>query len=176
MDFQTNQRCEAVFSSCGSYRFWLSREWGVHAPLGVFLCHNPSSADALRLDVTTMNCSNLAAHWGWRGFGIVNLYPVIKSERKDARSQTIPSAICEGNDYWIRRGRKLADVFVIAAGEDAQQATIETLRRNEISGPFHAIERLTDGGFHHPAWVRVRKNADERRYCSPVAIQLDLTV
>jgi hypothetical protein len=103
-----NQRCEAIFSVCRTYRFWLAREWGAFGTFGVFLCHNPSSADALWLDLTAMRCSNLAVHWGWRGFGIVNLFPFISSSLDEARKNvsTMAADVRALNDYWLLRGQR----------------------------------------------------------------------
>ncbi len=160
-----NQRCEASFSPCKKYRFWLAREWGVNGTFGVFLCHNPSSADALWLDPTTMRCNNLAVHWNWRGFGIVNLIPFITSDLAIARAATIRPDIATLNDDWLRRGRTVADVFVIAAGTEGQPDVIRVAQQLPLVPPCHAIRRNADGGYLHPSVVR-----DEKSFNAPETI------
>ena len=162
-----NQRCEAVFSPCGKYRFWLARDWGSFALFGVFLCHNPSAADALWIDRTTACCSNLAIHWNWRGFGIVNVIPFTSSHLASARAASIPAHISSRNDDWLRRARQLADIFIIATGADGHQQAISDIRRLSIRGPFHAIQQNKEEGYLHPSRV-----SDEASCPSPIPIQL----
>ena len=160
-----NQRCEAVFSACATYRFWVAREWGAFGTFGVFLCHNPSSADALWLDMTTLRCNNLAVHWKWRGFGIVNVLPLITSNLAAARTATIPPAISAINDDWLRRSRSLADIFVIAVGADGHKDAINAARR--LVPPFHAIGKNADGTYLHPAAKKVH---NEKMFTVPEPI------
>jgi hypothetical protein len=134
---------------------------------GVFLCENPSRADALWLDPTAKRCNNLAVHWSWRGFAIVNVNPFVASDCSSARAATIPSNIIAENDSWIHRARHLADVFVIAAGSECHQQAISAIKRLAISGPFHAIRRNEGGGYLHPSRV-----SDESDFPSPIPIDV----
>ncbi|MFH1067580.1 MAG: DUF1643 domain-containing protein [bacterium] len=143
------QKSEAVFSPCGKYRFWLCREWGLKAPFGVFLLANPSKADALWLDPTTMNCSNLAIQWGWRGFGIVNLNPFIDPVPANAAKHTPKSEVANINNHWIQTARNLADVFVLATGEDGLEKTQTLIKK--LKTPFYVIRLNKGKGFLHPA-------------------------
>jgi len=158
----SNTRSEAVFCLCGKFRYWLCREWGVHAPFGVFLLQNPSKADALKIDLTTFACSNLALAWGWRGFGIVNVSPYISQNSKKAllyKNDVL-------NDYWIVKAHKLADYFVIATGKDYHGDMQTTIgRTNLISSTYHCIDRNVGGGYRHPVWAR-----DVKKYPAPKLI------
>lgn len=159
-----NTRSEAVFSACSLYRFWLCREWGVAAPFGLFLLHNPSTADALLMDPTTLVCHNLALQWGWRGFGIVNLNPFIATDIDKVLS---PSEMADSdNDRWIRKACSAADVIVLASGEDGYALTLRKLQEQQIRGPFHAIDRLKGGGFKHPMY------SDLKKYPAPQPVEL----
>jgi hypothetical protein len=143
-------RSEAQFSSCGKYRFWLCREWGIKCPFGVFLLANPSEADALKLDFTITCCTNLALKWGWRGFGVINLNPGISSTPIGALSINIPPLISTENDNWIKKSRSLSDIFVLAAGED-NNAYASEIQRLGLPPPFHSIgQKNQGGGYPHP--------------------------
>lgn len=165
--FFATQNGEAVFSACGNYRFWLARQWGSFAPFGVFLCHNPSAADALWVDRTTACCSNLAIHWNWGGFGIVNIFPFASSDPGTARAARIPSDISGDNDGWLQRSRQRADIFLVATGTAGHQQAVSTIRRLSIPGQFHAIQPNKKGGYLHPSRV-----SDETSFASPILIQL----
>ena len=166
------QKCEAVFSPCGHYRYWLAREWGVAGLFGVFFLYNPSSADALWLDPTTMRCNNLAVQWGWRGFGIMNLIPAITSDVDNANKMNIPEAINAENDIWLIRGRKFADVLVLAPGADGNSLLRSKINDLSISGPFHAISCNEDGTYKHPA--SIFNDEELNRFTAPKQIFLNI--
>lgn len=140
------QKCKAVFSKCGKHRYWLRRQWDRLKPIGVFLCLNPSKADALTLDPTTMNCTNLAAHWDWGGFILVNLYshvstPVLPS----------PPASPPLNTRAIRRAVQKGGKAVVATGNEGVSEIAVLVSRGVLSAKAHAIgPRLKGGGFPHP--------------------------
>lgn len=161
------QHCEAAFSDDHVYRYWLAREWGSFAPFGVFLCHNPSLADALRMDHTVMCCSNLAFQWKWRGFGIVNVIPIISSDLSSARAARIPADIGDENDDWLRRARRLADIFIIATGAEGHSQAVDAVRRLSLPGPFSAIQENKEDGYLHPSRV-----SDPARFPAPIPINL----
>jgi hypothetical protein len=118
---------------------------------------NPSYADALKLDDTTMICTNLAILWGWRGFGIVNLNPSTGSP--PISHSNIPKAIKDKNDDWIERSRSLADIFVLAAGNDDQDIMRDKITNIPILGPFHSIDKKNDGGgYPHPSIFKDKEN------------------
>jgi hypothetical protein len=150
-------RSKAVFSSCSNYRFWLRRKWKIEGPFGVFLLINPSYADALRLDRTNRICIRLAYRWGWRGFGIVNLNPYRKSTPD--KLPTIPDVLRPTNDKWIIRSRSLADIFILAVGNDYHAEMKSIITRLSLSGPFYAInEKNKEGGYPHPMSCLFRNN------------------
>lgn len=64
----------ASISSCGTYRWTLSRIWG-EGPLATWLMLNPSTADGKHDDPTIKRCIHFTRAWGYPGFVVVNLYP-----------------------------------------------------------------------------------------------------
>jgi hypothetical protein len=70
------------FSPCKKYRLQLWRLWDDQLPIIMFLMLNPSSADAHNDDPTIRRCVNFTKNWGYGGFYIGNLYPLISSKPK----------------------------------------------------------------------------------------------
>ena len=83
-------RSSANVSDCGNYRYSLSRTWDRSKPVGLFVLLNPSKATALVSDQTMGNCNNLAVHWGWGGFHIVNLYAFRATDPLELEHQRDP--------------------------------------------------------------------------------------
>lgn len=76
---------EADFSSCGMYRYRLTREnirLGVAPATCTFVMLNPSTADADFDDPTIRKCKKLAALWGHGRLVIVNLYAFRSTDPK----------------------------------------------------------------------------------------------
>jgi hypothetical protein len=67
-------RGAAGFSSCGRYRYWLTRTWDESRSVVCWLMLNPSTADGTRNDPTIRRCVGLSRHWGHGGIVVVNLF------------------------------------------------------------------------------------------------------
>ena len=66
----------ADISSCGRYRFSLTRQWDDDKPNLVFLMLNPSTADSEQDDPTIRRCIGFAEREDRGGIIVVNLYPL----------------------------------------------------------------------------------------------------
>lgn len=64
----------AYISECGTYRYWLKREWDETLPSMAFVMLNPSKADAENDDHTIRRCIGFAKAWGYGGLVVVNLF------------------------------------------------------------------------------------------------------
>lgn len=66
----------AIISSCGQYRYRLTRPGDLTATRGpaVFIMLNPSVADADLDDPTIRRCRGFARAWGCNGIVVANLY------------------------------------------------------------------------------------------------------
>ena len=76
---------KAVISDCGKYRYELHREWDKDKKKVLFIMLNPSTADGMKDDLTTIRCINFAKKWGYGGIMIGNIYPFRAKRPKDLR-------------------------------------------------------------------------------------------
>ena len=76
---------KALISDCGKYRYELHREWDKNKGKVLFIMLNPSTADGLNNDLTTIRCINFAKKWGYGGIMIGNIYPFRAKRPKDLR-------------------------------------------------------------------------------------------
>ena len=63
-------------SLCGKYRYSLERDWSGkdNAPYMLFVCINPSTADAVTDDATVRKCKGFAKITGYKRIFIANIY------------------------------------------------------------------------------------------------------
>lgn len=80
----------AVFSECQKYRYSLWRTWNSKKPYALFVCLNPSTADANYDDPTVRRCVRFAGSWGgYGGLCMANLFafratkPAVMKKAKD---------------------------------------------------------------------------------------------
>lgn len=64
----------AIISKCGNHRYALWRLWDDRKPTLLYVILNPSKADANTDDNTVKKCIKIAAHNGYGGIRIVNLF------------------------------------------------------------------------------------------------------
>ena len=64
----------ALLSTCGRYRFSLSRRWA-EGDAVLFIMLNPSTADANEDDPTIRRCIGFAKSWGFGALHVGNLFP-----------------------------------------------------------------------------------------------------
>jgi hypothetical protein len=71
-----------IISPCGLYRYRLERVWDDSLPLVVFVCLNPSTADAQTDDRTVRRCIGFAKNWGFGRLRVVNLFALRSKDWK----------------------------------------------------------------------------------------------
>jgi hypothetical protein len=90
---------DAVISTCGRYRYRLSRVWdGRSLPL-VWIMLNPSTADAVDDDPTIRRCIGFAQREGCGGIEVLNLFALRATDPRALRSVRDP--VGPDNDRWI---------------------------------------------------------------------------
>ena len=75
----------AVISRCEKYRYKLTRTWDEDKGKVLFVMLNPSTANHIENDLTTIRCINFAEKWGYGGIMIGNIYPFRAKRPKDLR-------------------------------------------------------------------------------------------
>ena len=75
----------AVISKCEKYRYKLTRTWDEDKGRVLFIMLNPSTANHIENDLTTIRCINFAEKWGYGGIMIGNVYPFRAKRPKDLR-------------------------------------------------------------------------------------------
>jgi hypothetical protein len=99
----------AWLSTCGTYRWTLTRTWD-DRPVLLVVMFNPSTADAAIDDPTITLLCNIAAHNGYGGIVVVNLIPLRSSKPKPAIEMTRWDVTRE----WSDRDRLQENLGVIA--------------------------------------------------------------
>lgn len=73
----------ALISTCGKYRYRLSRTWDASKEAVVFIMLNPSTADADNDDPTIRRCMDFAKRWGYGGLVVLNLFAFRATKPED---------------------------------------------------------------------------------------------
>jgi hypothetical protein len=94
-------KSDAYISSCGRYRYWLSRVWNDSKPLVCWVLLNPSTADHRKDDPTIRRCMSFAKQWKAGGIVVVNLFALRATNPKELYLS--PDPIGPENDDTIMR-------------------------------------------------------------------------
>ena len=109
----------AVISKCEKYRYKLTRTWDEKKGRVLFIMLNPSTANHIENDLTTIRCINFAEKWGYGGIMIGNIYPFRAKRPKDLRKwldiSMNPMALNE-NMRHVKEMAKQTDLIVCAWG------------------------------------------------------------
>ena len=112
---------DAVISALGQHRYSLSRIWDEDKGKVLFIMLNPSTANAIHDDPTTIRCINYAKKWGYGGIMIGNIYPFRAKRPKDLREWIKYSGVYEyyrelDNENHVHDMVGQADLIVCAWG------------------------------------------------------------
>lgn len=148
----------AVLSSCGTYRYLLTRPCEeVHPDRGtaLFLMLNPSTADAHADDPTIRRCRGFARGWGCNGMTVANLFALRSTDPAALLAHGDP--IGPDNDAWLRRlAREYGDVVCawgahsMAKARGGQVATI----MQSAGARLWCLGTTKHGYPRHPLYVR----------------------
>jgi hypothetical protein len=89
----------ASVSSCGVYRYGLSRRWDDAMPIMTFVMLNPSTADAVQDDRTIAKCAGFAHREGMGGMEVVNLFALRATYPSLLKAATDPKG--PDNSAWL---------------------------------------------------------------------------
>lgn len=135
---------DATISTCGRYRYSLTRRWGTALPMVCFIGLNPSTADAETDDPTMRREINFARAWGFGSLVKVNLFAL--RETLPERMLCDPQPIGPLNDQFIAAAVQASSAVVCAWGTDGGHLD----RDRDV---LRALRRLTP-----PLCLRVTKN------------------
>lgn len=153
-------RGDAVFSPCGKYRYFLSRDWDSTKPRALFVMQNPSIAGATDPDKTISNLLGFCRRWGVGGFDVVNESSYIATDSKTYLAQRRKGEIDpHGPDHerWIAHALdRIRGKGMIVVAWGAQPAWLQepfaalTTRLRAVGG-LSCLGRTQDGWPRHPS-------------------------
>ena len=137
---------KAIISDCNKYRYKLTRTWDEDKGKVLFIMLNPSTANHIENDLTTIRCINFAEKWGYGGIMIGNIYPFRAKRPKDLRKWLNDPAIPLDRGYRTNRVHveemaEQADIIVCAWGGNHPG----TPRWINDLGNLHILELCNDG-------------------------------
>ena len=137
----------AVISRCEKYRYKLTRTWDEKKGKVLFIMLNPSTANHIENDLTTIRCINFAEKWGYGGIMIGNIYPFRAKRPKDLKKwlNTSNNGLWEhreGNIDAVHQMAEQADLIVCAWGCNYKGNIPDWV---EELGDLHYLELCDDG-------------------------------
>lgn len=145
---------DAVISSCGLYRYRLSRIWDYRSAPLPWVMLNPSMADDRLDDPTIRRCMSFARREGAGGIEVLNLFALRSPSPKALRAAADP--IGPDNDEWIREILFPHSRVVVAWGQHGSlnQRDAVVLRSLMSYGLDILALGWTSGGHpRHPLYV-----------------------
>lgn len=124
-----------VFSSCGSYRYALTREWDLALPKMTVIMLNPSTANHLVDDPTIARCTTRARRLGFGALYVANLFAWRATSPKDMLQQDDP--VGPRNDGWIGWMARAGSTVLCAWGAHGSHRgrdveVVRMLRSNDV--------------------------------------------
>lgn len=156
----------AIISTCGTYRYKLTRTWNPALPRVTFIMLNPSTADADIDDPTIRRCINFAKSWGYGGITVVNLF-AFRATRPDVmftaiREQGLDAVGPENNKH-IEDAIRGADKVILAWGANGH-ALDRAHEVSEMIGTAHCLETSGHGHPKHPLYIKAATTPKLLRY------------
>ena len=108
-------KTETVFSEDRRHRYLLRKEWDTKKPRATIVMTNPSSADLMTMDYTTLYIINNVVRLDFGSVDIVNMVSKITT-RLDVKNDIDSKADRENIDFIVKSADK-ADKVIIAWGK-----------------------------------------------------------
>ncbi len=144
----------AVLSECGRFRYRLSRVWNANIPPAVFICLNPSTADAEADDPTIRRCVGFAKTFQCGGIVVVNLFALRATDPRELKKASDP--VGPDNDSYIRHAVSWGSPIIAAWG--ACQQHMPRAHNDRIAAvlkllsdfDLYCLGKTKDGHPRHP--------------------------
>lgn len=143
----------AEISSCGCYRYKLTRTWDDNRQVVVFVMLNPSTADGEVDDPTIRKCRGFAERWGAGGLVVVNLFAFRATDPKVCRKAEEP--VGPENDAFIEAAtwrRRVICAWGAQTWADSRGRAVLKLLGGAMS--VECLELTKSGHPRHPLYAR----------------------
>ncbi len=123
-------RTEVVYSDDREHRYIIRKEWDKNKPKATIIMINPSSANEVEIDHTTMNVINNLNRLDYGSVDITNLFSLICP--KISYRKSIDELVEEENDVYIEKSCLKSDIVIIAWGSIGEGSKKITGRQEEL--------------------------------------------
>lgn len=152
----------AVFSEDGRYRYRLGREiegLAVNPGMVLFAGLNPSKAGAVKTDPTATRMRKFTEAWGYRRFGIINLFAHVATDPRELLKLDYAEAVGPDNDRHITEAAQEATLIIAAWGSSYPKALARRVGEvldllEEAAGAVHHLGMTKNGDPRHPLYLR----------------------
>lgn len=134
----------AIISNDAKYRYALWRTWDDQKPKVLFICLNPSTADAFQDDRTVRRCVDFAHRWGFGGIAIGNLFAYRATRPQELIG--LKDAVGKDNDLWLTKLRDDCSEWIAAWGADS----VVNKREATVVSMFSSLKCLGVTRLGHP--------------------------
>lgn len=144
----------AVISSCGVYRYLLTREWSPSLPRVSFIMLNPSTADGSEDDPTIRKCVGFAELLGFGSLEVTNLFAFRATDPKDLKAKGY--WVGPENNTHIRKSVQACNTVICAWGANARGMVRPVIVAEIIKAAGKtplALKLLSDGMPAHPLYL-----------------------
>ena len=154
-------KTETVFSEDRRHRYLLRKEWDTKKPRATIVMTNPSSADLMTMDYTTLYIINNVVRLDFGSIDIVNMVSKITT-RLDVKKDIDAKVDRENTDFIVKAAEK-ADKVIIAWGKvgennkkvrELQESILESLKPFRDKLYIIASNKGEDG--FHPLAPQIR--------------------
>lgn len=143
----------AEISPCGKYRYTLWRQWDADRRYALFICLNPSTADARIDDPTVRRCKRFAADWGYGALCIANLFAYRATDPAEMISAARP--IGPHNDKLIADLAECAGIVVCAWGAHGGFMERDAQVKKLLEGTeLYCLGKTKLGQPRHPLYIK----------------------
>jgi len=123
-------KTESHFSKDSKYRYLLRKEWDKRKKKAMVIMINPSSADSMIIDHTTMYVINNLSKLEFGSVDIINIFSKICS--KISLKEDLNELIGEENNDFIKNSALESDSIIIAWGSIGNSSKKIKERQNEV--------------------------------------------
>ena len=140
----------ATVSDCGKYRYTLERVWDETKSSVLFICLNPSTADAEQDDPTVLKIVRYARSWGHGGISIGNLFAFRATEPSNMKAAADP--VGPDNNAHLKRLSEASTLTLVAWGAAGSFRGRDREVLALLSRPHH-LALTIKGAPKHPLYL-----------------------